>query len=260
MQIKTFLTTYTSFEDLETVQRTLPSVVEETLRCDAALVIHDSSVEQREEIRTFIAQFESDSVFTIFSSPISQAGARNMALDVGLRLFAPEYIASIEDDHGYNAGFIPAIIKNMVEHYGEEAPNGMRYGMFSGCRVCWEDYANYGRDANDNLYPRRDPKNRQQHFTHWGGVNACCYCAPLRHWQTVLGRFDPDEYPISYFQPGAMNIRNYQNGFTGMTIAGGELMFCVDRKGRGHSVQEEERPFVAGMSKRDRLARQQGKN
>lgn len=253
MQIKEFLTVFNTFEDLATIQKTLPSVVEETLASGSALVIHDCSVKNRTAIRAFIEGFESESVFLIFSSPLDQANSRNLAINLGMRLFAPEYIASIEDDHGYRPGFIGKITAAMREYYGKEAPTGMRFGLFTGCRRCWEEKAHYESLPDGNLYAVRESEKTGKVYL--GGVNACCRCAPVRHWETVLGRFDPDEYPVSGYQPAQMNLRNYHNGFTGLCIDGGDAMFSVDRVGRGVSQDLERRPYHPQYTKSDPILR-----
>ena len=253
LHIKDFLTVFTSFEDLDTIEKTLPSVVEETLATNSALVIHDCSVQQRDSIRGFIQAFEAQDVFVLFSSPTNQAHSRNLAIQLGIKLYAPQIIASIEDDHGYRPGFISAMTQAIATHYGQQAPNGMKFGLFSGCKTCWETFADYQsltpEHASGHLYPNKNSNITGQGLVHYGGVNACCRCAPLRHWQSVLGNFDPDEYPVSYFQPGQMNLRNYHNGFTGMTINDGNYMFSVDRVGRGHTQTNATlRPFATGIS------------
>ncbi len=254
MKIREFLTVFNSFEDLETIQKTLPSVVEETKAAGAALVIHDCSVRDRVKIRKFIEEFECNEVFLIFSSRLDQARSRNLALEVGRSLFAPEYIASVEDDHGYRPGFIGRIVAAMQEHYGKESPTGMRFGLFTGCNVCWNGLVRYEPLPDGHLYPVRDGEATGKVYL--GGVNACCRVAPVRHWDAVLGRFDTDEYPVSGYQPAQMNLRNYHNGFTGMVIDGGSAMFSVDRVGRGVSQELAKRPYHPKYTKSDPILRE----
>ncbi len=244
-----FLTVFNSFEDLETIKLTLPSIVEETVATGSALVVHDCSVRNRAEIRRFIEGFECDEVFVVFSSRLDQARSRNLALDLGRTLYAPEYIASIEDDHGYRPGFIPKMIEAMKTYYGKPAPTGMKFGLFTGCLECWKDLVRYEALEDGNLYPVRDGERTGKVYL--GGVNACCRVAPVRHWDAVLGRFDTDEYPVSGYQPSQMNLRNYHNGFTGMVIDGGNAMFSVDRVGRGVSQELDKRPYHPKFTKSD---------
>lgn len=253
MNQKEFLTVFNSFEDLETIRQTLPTVVAESKAADAALVIHDCSLKNRPEIRKFIEGFESDTVFVVFSSRLDQANSRNLAINLGMRLFAPEYIATIEDDHGYHPGFVRKMTEAMRTWYGKEAPTGMRFGLFSGCPRCWEGKVRYEKLPDGNLYPVRDGEETGKVYL--GGVNACCRVAPVRHWETVLGRFDPDEWPVSGYQPSQMNLRNYNNGFTGMVIDGGDAMFSVDRVGRGVSQDLSKRPYHPKYTKSDPILR-----
>ena len=249
MQLKEFLTIFSTFEDLETIKVTLPTIVEETKDADAALIVHDCSVNDREAIREFIDSFSDDDVFCVFTSPLSQAHSRNLCLDLGIKLFAPNTICCIEDDHAVRPGFIDAMSSTVRTYYGKTSPNGMKYGLFSGCLACWKEYSSFKTLPTGHAYPTIDPENDKQGIAHYGGTNACCHCAPTRHWQAVLEGYDPDEYPISYYQTGHINVRNYHKGFTGMTIAGGQFMYEIPRIGRGHTEPDpNNRPFVQGKS------------
>ena len=84
MDKTSFLTIYCSFEQIDVVKLTLPGIIEETKRND---------------------------FFLLLSSNLSMAHARNMCLQLGQELYAPDYICMLEDDHGYKEGIIIELTK-----------------------------------------------------------------------------------------------------------------------------------------------------
>jgi glycosyltransferase involved in cell wall biosynthesis len=224
-----FLTIFPTFENLSIVKKTLPSVIEETKRNDAKLIVHDSSVRGREEKWQYLqALNKNNDFFLLLSSNLSMGHARNMCMAVGQELYAPDYICVIDDDHGYQEGLIPHLIKAMKKYYGKMCPNGLRYGMFTGCdvhtrtkRVSLGDGFSY--PSSDN-----DPKAI-------GGSNNCFRCAPTSHWVNVLKGWDTDEYLISLYQTVNIRGRNYHKGFTVLFVEDGPKSFEIDYEGRGLS-------------------------
>ena len=103
-----FLTIFPSFEDLQTIQQTLPTVLEEVERNDAALIVHDCSVTNRQEIWQWLQDFNKGRYLLILTDQLSMASARNMCLQLGFERFIPEYVCLLEDDHGFRPGIIPS--------------------------------------------------------------------------------------------------------------------------------------------------------
>ena len=222
-----FLTIFPTFENLDVVKQTLPSVIEETKRNDAKLIVHDSSEHGREEKWEYLKEVNDDNdFFLLLSTNLSMAHARNMCLQLGQELYAPDYICMIEDDHGFNEGMITALVVAMKKFYGKESPNGMRYGMFTACHK--HTHANLIQVEDEYYMPSPESKPFQI-----GGYNSCFRCAPTSHWNNILKGYDTDEYLISTFQTSNLRWRNYHKGFTVMLVGDGGLVFDVEAKGRG---------------------------
>jgi hypothetical protein len=223
------LTIFASFENLEVVKKTLPSVIAETRRNDARLIVHDSSVVSRQEKWAYLLDLnKSRDFFLILSDNMSMAHARNMCLQLGRELYAPAFICLVEDDHGFHPGLISGLVDAMKKYYGKKSPNGLRYGLFTGCAAHNVKECELLEDGN--AYPRGDLKAELM-----GRTNSCFRCAPTSHWTDVLKGYDTDEYPISTFQTKYLNLRNYHKGFTSMIVQNGKYVFNVERKGRGFS-------------------------
>ena len=226
------LTIFPTFEDLKTAVKTLPTVIEETLRTpDAKLIIHDTSVKERDIKWGWLQQLVStseckDKVTLILSDNMSMAHSRNMCLQLGYELYAPNYILMLEDDHGLKRGALDALIYQMKLNYGVVSPNGLRYGMFSLCYT----HTNASFDEVGAGIHCPDKTNDQLSI---GGMNSCFRCAPASHWQSVLKGYNTDEYLLSLYQTMGARVRNYQKGFTVLFIGGGELCFGIERDGFG---------------------------
>ncbi len=248
-----FLTIYASFENLPAVRQTLPSVIAETRRHDARLIVHDSSVSGREEKWAYLQELNRNrDFFLILSDNLSMAHARNMCIGLGRELHAPDYICLLEDDHGFLPGLIPAMTAAMKAHYGKLSPNGLRYGLFSGCA----EHNAKQREllADGNAYPAGSVKAELL-----GRANSCCRAAPTSHWLDVLKGYDTDEYLISTFQTKNMNLRNYHKGFTALIVQNGSLMFAVPGPGRGFSAPAAERIWDDEFAASDPRSRYAGK-
>lgn len=248
-----FLTLFGTFENLDVVRQTLPSIIEETRRNDARLIVHDSSVKGRREKWDYLLELNKNHDFhLILSDNMSMAHARNMCLSLGQELFAPDYICMVEDDHGFHRGLIPAMIENMRKYYGKRAPNGLRYGLFSGC-------------GKHNVPERQILEGGNSHpdaTTHpgaLGGANSCFRCAPTQHWRNVLKGYDTDEYLISVYQTVNLNHRNYNKGFTTLIVQDGRLVFDVDSIGRGFTSTDEIRLWDEKYAASDRRSEYLGK-
>ena len=231
MQKTKFLTIFGTYGKLATFKKTLPSIVKETKNSDAKLIVHDSTEpsHNREEKWKFLQELNrNNDFFLILSNNMSMAHARNMCLHLGQELYAPDYICMLEDDHGMKPGFIKSMVGAMKEHYGDVSPNGLRYGLFTGCAHM--KLAKM-RDIGGNSIPSMDKPQEEP----WraGGTNSCCRCAPTQHWNNVLKGYDTDEYLISTFQTINLNRRNYNKGFTTMLVGNGTHMFNrEEEKGR----------------------------
>jgi len=246
---------FPTFEDVDTVKKTLPSVLEECRRSGAALIVHDASEKNRDEMWSYLQSVcNGDGVFLILTSPISMAAARNMCLKTALSLYAPTYICMLEDDHGFHPGAVDALVSAMRQYYGTRAPNGLRFGLFSGCLHCWRDLHKFSALPDGHVYPDTD---NQLHAL--GGANSCFRCAPTSHWQNVLEGYDPDEYMISNWQTRHLNFRNYHRGFTSLYVEGGDISFTVDRVGQGYTQEARLRRWDEDYTASDPRSRYYGK-
>ena len=226
-----FLTIYGTFENLEAVKKTLPSVIEETRRTGSRLIVHDSSLQGQDEKWVYLRELNRDNdFFLILSSNLSMAHARNMCLQLGQELYAPDYICMLEDDHGFKSGMIPELISAMKKYYGRKAPNGLLYGLFTGCGIHHPDNRIIVEGRHSCPAPDSDPGQI-------GRANSCFRCAPTSHWNNVLKGYDTDEYLISVFQTANLNRRNYFKGFTVMYVRDGDLNIYVENEGRGFSAK-----------------------
>ena len=224
-----FLSIYCTFGNTKLARKTLPSIIDETNKNDARLIVHDSTVgaEKKEKWEYLQELADQHGFFLLLTSNLSMAHARNLCMHTGIEMYAPDIIAMMEDDHGYNEGFISSMINAVGEHYGNVSPNNLRYGLFTGCNTC-----NKGQkvtvDGTNHLVRTADQRPGLV-----GGCNSCFRCAPTSHWLSVLKGYDTDEYLISKYQTSGLNHRNYQKGFTTMILDNGEMMFDVEAEGRG---------------------------
>jgi hypothetical protein len=248
-----FLTIFATFENLEVVCETLPSVVAETQANDAKLVVHDSSVVGRDAKWRYLQDLKSvGDFFLLLSDNLSMAHARNMCLHLGQELFAPDFILLMEDDHGLRPGAIATIISTMERYYGQVSPNGLRYGVFTACSKHAAKSQLLLPDGNSVPHPENDPAVL-------GKANSCFRCAPTSHWRNVLRGYDTDEYLISEFQTRNLNLRNYHKGFTAMVVQGGRLAFDVERTGRGFTETPGSRCWDRQYAASDSRSRFRGK-
>jgi hypothetical protein len=224
-----FLTIFGTFEKIEIVKKTLPSIIDETQRNNAKLIVHDSSVEQRQEKWDYLLDLnKNNDFFLILSSNMSMAHARNMCLHLGQELYSPDYICMMEDDHGYNPGYIQNMINAIKTYHGKKAPNELVFGLFTGCGEHHTKEREILYDGNS--YPKENVPPNQL-----GRANSCCRCATTGHWNNVLKGYDTDEYFISPFQTKNLNIRNYNKGYTVMYVQNGKFCFNIKTDGRGSS-------------------------
>jgi len=253
MEQTEFLTIFASFERLEVVKQTLPTVIEETRRNNARLIVHDSSVACRKETWDYLQGLnQNQDFFLILSDNMSMAHARNMCLALGRELFTPAYICMVESDHGFHPGLIPAMLAAMKTYYGQPSPSGLRFGLFTGCGVHNETKRGVFPDGNAYLHCEHKPEIM-------GRANSCFRCAPAAHWTDVLKGYDTDEYPISTFQTKNLNLRNYHKGFTVMIVKNGALVFDVENQGRGYSTRAAARPWDDDYTASDPRSRFAGK-
>lgn len=224
-----FATVFCTFGDLESVQTTLPTVIAETRRAGARLLVHDCSTPEagRDEKWAWLQKLSGGHEFFLFlSSPMSMAAARNFAMRFAIQQWLPDYICLMEDDHGFREGFIPVMTEAMRRYYGKRASTGFHFGLFSGCTKHWGVPSLALPDGN--LYP-----NAETGVLRMGGPNSCMRCAPTHHWLEVLHGYDLDDFPISRFQTAPSALRNYHRGFTTMIVGNGQYVFDLDRPGRG---------------------------
>lgn len=247
------LVIFPSFNDLATVQQTLPSVAEDCRAAGAQLLVHDCSTENVGAMWNWLRAGEQrGDWFLILSSRMSMGDARNMCLELGASLFVPDFVCFLEDDHGWKHGMAQALVTAMRENYGKRSPNGLLYGLFTGCRECWSHHQHLP-DGRDNSYPAEDSLP-------WvlGGANSCFRAAPMSHWRSVLKGYDTDEYMISSVQTAGVNLRNYHNGFTSLAVADGSLSFVVQRRGAGFTREAEAREWSPEYTRSDRRSGRSG--
>ncbi len=228
-----FLTIFPTFGDLKTTTQTLPSVIEETNRNpDARLIIHDTTEEDRELKWNWLQQIVKGNkqIMLLLSNNMSMAHSRNMSLQLGYELFAPDFVCMIEDDHGFREGAIATLVYQMKENYGKVSPNGLRYGMFSLCHK--HTNAKFVQVAVGVQVYYSHPDSDQLSI---GGMNSCFRCAPASHWQSVLKGYSTDEYMLSLYQTLSARLRNYHKGFTVMFVGDGTLCFEIERQGWGNT-------------------------
>jgi len=229
MEKTKFLTIFPTFEKLEVVRQTLPTVIDETKRNDAKLIVHDSSLNGKKEKWAYLQELnKNNDFFLLCSDNLSMAHARNMCMQLGLELYAPDYICMVEDDHGFRETFIPTIVEAMEKYYGKVSQNGLRYGLFTGCAKHTNAKRFLLRDGNTCPDIDSSPDDM-------GRANSCSRCAPTSHWVSVLKGYDTDEYLISRYQTRNLNSRNYNKGFTTLFVQDGKYIFDVESLGRGES-------------------------
>ncbi|MDE3207789.1 MAG: hypothetical protein KGL58_02975, partial [Pseudomonadota bacterium] len=234
------------------VSRMLPGVLAESKRTGSAVVVHDSSIKNRPQMQEVILDLKKQyDFFFMQTDPVSMGLARNMAMWVGIELYAPTFICMIEDDHGFHSGLITEMTEAMKRYYGQVSPNGLRYGLFTACPFCWGDaYFEALKPIEEGSSYYIVDINRVSVMMA-GGANSCFRCAPTSHWISVLRGYDTDDYPISTFQTAGLNLRNYHKGFTTLVVRKGELVSRQQREGRGFTVAPELRPFNMDFSALD---------
>ena len=233
-----FLTIVGSYANLDIVRQTLPTVIEETKRNNARLIVHDSTEPRHGQTEkwAYLQDMERQhGFFLLLSTNLSMAHARNMCMRLGQELFLPAYIAMMEDDHGYRPGFIPQLLDAMKCYYGKPSPNGLRFGLFTGCGSHRHRKSQSLPGTEHTYVPIKEKTNPMV----VGGANSCFRAAPSHHWDHVLKGYDTDEYLISTHQTKNLNARNYHKGFTAMLVGGGRYMFDLDHSSRGWSGGNE---------------------
>lgn len=156
MQKTKFLTIFPTFEKLKVIQKTLPSIIEETKKNDAKLIVHDSSVKGKKEKWEYLQSLnKNNDFFLLLSDNLSMAHARNMCLQLGQELYAPDYICMVEDDHGFKKGLIKEITRLMLKYYGKKSPNNLNYGLFSGCTKHYHG-SSFIKINDNNLCPAKE--------------------------------------------------------------------------------------------------------
>ena len=234
-----FLFIFTTYSNLPVVKRTLPSVIEEVKKNDAALIVFDSTEAQdnRNDKVSFLRKLrDKHDFFLILSDNLSLGHARNTCLYLGQKLFKPEYICMIDDDHGFKPGMIQHLLLAMKKYYGEKAPNGLRFGLFSGCGIHIGNDCKMHKLEDGHLYP-----DENSSIGSLGGTNGCFRCAPTSHWTNVLEGYNTDEYLISYYQSRSISRKNYFNGFTSLIVKGGSFCNFIKNEGRGDSSRKGNR-------------------
>jgi hypothetical protein len=251
MNKKKFVTIYGTYGNLNTVRQTLPSVIKETITTpNSALIIHDSTEEHhgRSEKWNYLKKLEVEyPIFLILSTNLSMAHARNMCLSLSQELYCPDNIGMMEDDYGYKPGFITSMNKAIKIYYGEIAPNGLRFGLFTG--------SSFDDNIEEKILPltnhsyrpiqEKSPNNRV------GGTNSSFRCAPSHHWTNVLKGYDTDEYLISEYQTNGLNLRNYNKGYTVLNVENNSLMFKINTEGRGVSIGTKTRMYDPKYTAKD---------
>lgn len=230
-----FLVIFPTFESLDVVTKTLPSVIEETSRNpDARLIIHDTSFKDRGLKWGWLQEITKDNkqIMLLLSNNMSMAHSRNMCLLLGYEMFAPDYILMLEDDHGLKENAIKTLIYWMDLYYGKVSPNGLRYGMFS---LCYKHTNAEFQIAGEGIHCPHESSDQLS----IGGMNSCFRCAPTSHWQSVLKGYNTDEYLLSLYQTIGARLRNYHKGFTVMFIGDGKLCFDIERQGWGTTSDKQ---------------------
>jgi len=232
MDKKQIVTIFQTYGSISIVKQTLPSVIEETKKNDAALIVFDSTEikDGRKEKWQYLQNLNvNDDFFLILSSNLSVADSRNTCMFLAQKLYVPDYICIMDDDHGFKSGFIAKLIDAMQKYYGKIAPNGLRFGLFTGCG----EHRHGPRLNMKDGHTCPDPTCKPGAL---GGTNGCFRCAPTSHWNNVLNGYESDEYLISYYQTSSISRRNYHKGFTTLIVKNGSKMFCINYSGRGGSA------------------------
>lgn len=250
-----FLTIFPTYGKIEIVRKVLPSIIAETKQNDAKLIVHDSTESNHGQIEKweYLKNLnKKNDFFLILSTNMSMAHSRNMCLQLGQELYAPDYICLLEDDHGYNKGLIPAMIEAAKKYYGKVSPNGLRYGMFTACHK----HTNAKLEKIDDTFSFPVSDNLPFEI---GGSNSCFRFAPTSHWNNVLKGYDTDEYLISEFQTANLRWRNYHKGFTVLFVGCDELIFSFDEGGRGISFNDTLKLYDKDFCASDTRSRYFGK-
>lgn len=255
MEITQFLVIYPTYQRLAVVQKVLPSILEETNRNDARLMVIDNSITDDEKREYLLQLRKQEDFFLLVSDNTSYASSRNLGLRLGQELYAPEYICILDDDHGLKEGFIKAMVKAMRKYYGKKAPTGLRYGMFTACHVHTLARVIKRLPFTNLYYPDYEGQNQTPLYV--AGANGCCRCSPTRHWVNILGMHDTDEYPISFFQSSGPRWRNYHHGFTAMYVGKpGEYLFDLNEEdARGDVRKGTDRLWDSTYTKSDARSR-----
>jgi hypothetical protein len=248
MNQKDFVTIFPTIGSLDVVEKTLPSVLEESSKNNACVIVRENSFKYTDKIEWLLELDKKyECMWLMVTGLVSVSTTLNTCLYLAKEMYNPKYISFIEDDHGYNKGFIPEMMHMIDSYYGKKSPTGLSYGMFSGCN---KHIDKIDLDKIDgNLYPtlKNDPNVL-------GGHCACCICTYTSHWDSVLKGYDSDEYLLSSFQTKSLRNRNYNKGYTYM-ISGKSIMNYIDRIGRGGTTDKKLRRWDPKYSKSDKRSK-----
>lgn len=235
MNKKEFVTIFQTYSNTDVVKQTLPSIISESKKNNSGLIVYDTTEihHGRNKKWKYLQNLnDNKDFFLILSDNLSVADSRNTCLYLAKQIYLPDYICIIDDDHGFKPGIIKSLVNNIKKYYGKLSPNGLRYGLFTGCLK--HRHGQCISLSDGNMYPDKNLAPGRL-----GGTNGCFRCAPTHHWENILKGYDSDEYLISVFQTSNINKRNYNKGFTVLIVDGGKKCFCVDHDGRGTSNSDE---------------------
>ena len=203
-----------NFHNLKTIYNDiLDNLIFQNINNDYFKIIIVWSFESQKKfnnILEFIENKDLENIEFIFTSNISFAKSRNLGIFYSTNSVDPlKYLTLVEDDHYVYLDCLKQLEVIMDKYWGKKINDSLKIGMFT---TCMQHTNAQLTEIETNLYI----PNLFESPNHMGGLNSCFRSAPIYQFLNIVGGYDLDEYPISYYQTASQNIKNYNNGYTVM--------------------------------------------
>lgn len=186
-----------------------------------------------------------ENITLITTSNLSFSEARNVGFYTAISNNYPlKYLSYFEDDHFYYSKKIDELEVVMDKYWGQKIVGDLKAGLFS---YCLEHKKTELISIEDNVYIPNLSKNKNV----VGAINSCMRSAPIQHYLFNVGNYEIDEYPTSFYQTDAQNIRNYNRGYISMYYDSKNIISHPDADSEENSlgIQTQGTRFDSSYSK-----------
>jgi len=156
--------------------------------------------------------FENERIFISICQNLSFAQSRNFGLfNIKNSIVPYKYLTFFEDDHFYYSNGLEQLEAAIDKYWGKTVIGDLKVGTFT---YCMEHKRTDLVELEENIFIPKIESNQKL-----GSINSCMRSGPIQHFLIHTGGYELDEYPISFYQTNAQNIKNYNKGFTTMFLS-----------------------------------------